>query len=1240
MVGVTTVLYTAIDAAGNFKTCTFTVTIEDKEDPKIQNCPGNVFFPNKPGDCEGFAFWQVPTQTDNCPGSFIIGTHAPFAFFPVGTTEVTYTAWDASGNTAECKFDVVIGDVEAPTLSHCPPSVVLYASSSDCEQVHGWVQPIVTDNCPLPFLVSSHLPGDTFAIGTTLVNLTGFDFSGNNVTCLFTVTVNDTIPPVISGCPQGFSVSTDSGLCTAVVSWASPLATDNCGIESESCTPASGSAFPLGNTLVNCVAVDSSGNADSCAFVVHVYDNIAPYLGPCPSDISVNTATDSCAAQVFWTPPGVSDNCPGVNAAASHFPGDWFSPGTTLVHYTASDPAGNTAVCDFYITVSDSVPPVLVCPADTFIDATQTCYAIVNWASPMISDNCELDTIFSNHQPGDTFYIGVWPVTYIAIDTAGNVDSCTFTITVADTEPPVLSSCPPDVSVATDPGVCTASVFWVLPTISDNCPCLTYSASHTPGDAFPLGTTTVLITVTDQGGNADSCSFTVTVEDLEPPAFAGCPANITQGTDPLLCSAIVFWAAPTATDNCSGVTVVSSHNPGDVFSLGTETVVYTATDVAGNTATCQFTVTVNDTEDPEFLGCPANIILNADPGKCDRAVNWIPPVAIDNCPGVPVVFNTDNPGDRFPVGTTPVIYAAQDASGNWGVCTFDVTIVDNQNPVINNCPGNIVMPTAPGLCGNFVNWVAPTAVDNCPGVVLASTHVPGQFFNKGNTLVSYTATDASGNIALCIFTVTVVDLELPILLGCPGNIVVPNIPGLCENVVNWVPPVPIDNCPGVMMNATHAPGMLFPVGTTTVTYTAIDAVGNWRACAFNVTVQDVEFPVMFGCPGNQFVFSDSAQCGAPVSWSEPVALDNCPGLFWFRSHLPGNIFPPGTTSVTYAVTDLGNNTVGCTFDVTVLDTFPPVALCPPDVTQPRDSGQMSAIILNIQPTVSSDTCPVAISYSTTGATVLSGTGDASGQAFNIGVTEVLYQLTDSAGNSDTCSFTVTVTDTVYCGKDSFEPNDVQSAAANLFGGAFGGAGNMRLCPAGDEDWYYVHAAKNGMTIRAVLDGLPADYNLELHNGSGMLASSANTGTSQESINYPGAAAGNYFIRVYGQDSAWNAASSYSLSLSAMLPAPIGGTGIKPPLHAPIFKADSEPQLRVYPNPAEGDLNVEITAIQTGNYEIRLLDLPGRLLRELKGETDAGVRIVQLDLGDIPEGTYLLEVRLGEFKWTEKIVRLR
>lgn len=134
-----------------------------------------------------------------------------------------------------------------------------------------------------------------------------------------------------------------------------------------------------------------------------------------------------------------------------------------------------------------------------------------------------------------------------------------------------------------------------LVTATDNCgtPTITHEGDSSSGSGCPADPLVILRTyrATDDCGNYVEQVQTITVSDTVNPVIAGCPSDIMVSADAGDCSAVVDWTAPTASDNCSLASFVSSHSPGDTFS-GSTTVVYTATDACGNTSTCTFDVTV------------------------------------------------------------------------------------------------------------------------------------------------------------------------------------------------------------------------------------------------------------------------------------------------------------------------------------------------------------------------------------------------------------------------------------------------------------------------------------------------------------------------------------------------------------------------------------------------------------------------------------------------------------------------
>jgi hypothetical protein len=180
------------------------------------------------------------------------------------------------------------------------------------------------------------------------------------------------------------------------------------------------------------------------------------------------------------------------------------------------------------------------------------------------------------------------------------------------------------------------------------------------------------------------------------------------------------------------------------------------TDASGNTATCSFTVTVTDNENPTIT-CPANIAVNNDAGVCGAAVTYTTPSFGDNCSGSTIAQTAGMAsGSTFPKGTTTNTFVVTDASGNTATCSFTVTVSDNENPTIT-CPANIVVYNDSGLCGAIVTFSNPTFNDNCPGSSRVQTAgLPsGSVYPIGTTTNTFKVTDASGNTATCSFMVTV-----------------------------------------------------------------------------------------------------------------------------------------------------------------------------------------------------------------------------------------------------------------------------------------------------------------------------------------------------------------------------------------------------------------------------------------------------------------------------------------------------
>jgi large repetitive protein len=320
------------------------------------------------------------------------------------------------------------------------------------------------------------------------------------------------------------------------------------------------------------------------------------------------------------------------------------------------------------------------------------------------------------------------------------------------------------------------------------------------------------------------------------PVIAGCPANITVNAN-ASCQGVATWSDPTFTDNCAGGTMSSTSASGSTFNIGTTLVTYTATDAAGNTATCSFNVNVVDNTNPVIAGCPANISVNAN-ASCQAVVTWQAPTVSDNCGRT--TLTTDKPsGSIFPIGTSRVTYTASTVSGESATCFFDVTVVDNLPPVMSL--NAVVKAVAGSDCLTRVNWPEPS-IEDCNAIQIESTHQPGDEFIFGSTKVAYTLTDALGNTSTYAFEVVVENQSPPVISNCPVDIIM-EADEFGSAVVNWVEPTASVACGPLFLTTSHSSEQSFPVGTTMVTYTVSDVLGTKSICTFNVIVTPAKIKV-------------------------------------------------------------------------------------------------------------------------------------------------------------------------------------------------------------------------------------------------------------------------------------------------------------------------------------------------------------------------------------------------------------
>jgi hypothetical protein len=254
----------AQDAAGNTATESFTVTVQDTTMPAL-SVPADIT--QEAGSPSGNTVSFVVTATDVVTASpAVTCSPASGSVFPLGSSSVTCSAQDAAGNTATGSFNVTVQDTTKPVLT-VPASFAQEAGSSGGNPVSFVVTAtdVVTAS---PTVACSPVSGSVFPLGTTTVQCSAADAAGNASHGSFTVTVRDTTRPTLT-LPGAITdqATSPAGKAITFTAAASDAVTVSPAV---SCTPASGSTFAIGDTVVTCAAADAAGNVATGAFTVSI----------------------------------------------------------------------------------------------------------------------------------------------------------------------------------------------------------------------------------------------------------------------------------------------------------------------------------------------------------------------------------------------------------------------------------------------------------------------------------------------------------------------------------------------------------------------------------------------------------------------------------------------------------------------------------------------------------------------------------------------------------------------------------------------------------------------------------------------------------------------------------------------------------------------------------------------------------------------------------------------------------
>ena len=730
-------------------------------------------------------------------------------------------------------------------------------------------------------------------------------------------------------------------------------------------------------------AIDATKPSIICAADVNVGTNTAcTYIGT----IGTATATDNCTASNAIV---ITNNAPAA-----------FPIGSTTVTWTATDAAGKFATCTQTVTVSDDDAPILTCPANATLNTNIACTYVGTIGTATATDNCDSSVTVTNNAPA-AFPIGTTTVTWTATDDAGNATTCTQTVTISDDDDPILT-CPANATLNTNTA-CTYVGTIGTATATDNCDSSVTVTNNAPA-AFPIGTTTVTWTATDDAGNATTCTQTVTVSDDDAPVITEAGENTT-----IYCPNLPVFTPPTATDNCgiATINIVSDIiTPGSCSSTYSRTITWDATDENNNhSKTVSQTINVEDITAPTF-NVPANITLNAG----------------ENCA---VNLNPDT------IGTVTNISDACDDSPT-------VTYIDSE------CFGNFTESSVNAGTGNYFNFEISGYDDltakNIQKVALAFET------NQGKGRVEFTLVSPSGQAVVLVGPYCNggdcdtsnpgnTELYLPdfypnnsgytqwnnsnaITSGVSVN-VIPNGNLSATNTINNVTSYvsSFEDLTGPMNGTWFIYGKkvgnelgnirfksvcLTPISTCPSNkvisriWTVTDECGNAASAQQTIKIQDITAPVIALLPATSTI-----SCPAMPEFTQAIATDNCSSNVNLTSAdvtTNGDCANSYSVTRTWTATDACGNTSTASQTINVQDITAPVIDALPEVTTINcpDTPEFAVA-------TATDEC--GSTFSLTSADVT--TNGACAGSYSVTRT---WTATDACGNTATASQTINVQD--------------------------------------------------------------------------------------------------------------------------------------------------------------------------------------------------------------------------------------
>ncbi|MEE2918959.1 MAG: T9SS type A sorting domain-containing protein [Bacteroidota bacterium] len=743
--------WTVTDNCDNETTATQTVTVSDTTAP-VLTIPSDYT-----AECNDAHPLEDAMATDNC-GNVVVTMDVDTADGGCpGEYTVTrmFTATDLCGNETSATQTITIVDTTAPEFTYVPADY-----TAECNQEHPIEDAMASDACGA---VTIDIETDTLDLddectGAYIVTrkFTATDECGLTTEAIQTITIEDTTAPDVWDAIDEIVECNGSGNEAQLNAWldnhGGASAEDNCGaIEwSHDHVGLSGACAAAGATTVTFTATDDCGNFTTTTATFTVVDITTPEIvGDQEIDVACDiyspdsayaTTHDVCGNVTFtWEDEPVSGGCTLPVAMFRRM-------------YIATDECGNVDSLEQFVSIIDTIAPLLTVPADY----TAECDDVLVYDDAFASDNCSGATITEMRDTVE----GSCPQSFSIVRTFSAKDNCdnetvlTQTITVEDTTAPELTI-PEDYTAE-----CSDNHPLESASATDNCGdvVIELAVDTLDGACDQAYTVTRTFTATDECGNATTRTQTIVIEDTTSPEFVeALPVDLT-----VECDAIPVADVLTATDNCQGVEVLYEETQvaGDCANASTIFRTWTATDDCGNSTSHTQEMTVIDTTAPELT------VPDGYTAECSAAHPLADAIATDNCGEVTIEVDADTSSvtcENTYVVTR--IFTATDACGNVTVGQQVINIQDTTQPAfVETLPADTVVE-----CSSIPAPAVLTATDNCGSVDVMFEEVESDIEDGcAHTYLLtriWTVEDACGNTNSHTQTVEVDDTSSPLFMN-------------------------------------------------------------------------------------------------------------------------------------------------------------------------------------------------------------------------------------------------------------------------------------------------------------------------------------------------------------------------------------------------------------------------------------------------------------------------------------------